>query len=335
MPKAPGGRFYKMHARRRFIALLGATALMTPVRAFAQAPGKIPRIGILLFNSPQIDPVASLIEGMQERGYVDGKTIALEYRYAEGQSERLPALAAELVQLKPDLIFAYGGDVAPHVKKATTSIPIVALVSNDPVQSGLVASLGRPGANITGVTLIYDELAGKVLELLKEAVPEIARVAVLWNPNHADPEYRETQRAAEAHRVKLQSLEVRQPGDFDGAFDAAIRERAEGLIIVSSRLLLQQRQRIIGFGVKNRIIMAGNWADWAKDGLLLTYGPSPSDAMRRIAYYIDKVIKGARPADLPMERPTRFELTINQGTAMTLGIKFPNAMLARADGVVE
>jgi putative tryptophan/tyrosine transport system substrate-binding protein len=324
-----------MYARRRFIAALGATALTTPVRALAQGRSKIPRIGILLFNSPQIDRVSALIEGMQERGYVDGKTIALEYRNAEGQSERLPALAAELVQLKPDLIFAFGGDVAPHVKKATASIPIVVLVSNDPVQSGLVVSVGRPGANITGVTLIYDELAGKVLELLKEAVPEISRVAVLWNPNHADPEYRETQRAAATHGVKLQSLEVRQPGDFDGAFDAAIRERAEGLIIVSSRLLLQQRQRIVGFGVKNRIIMAGNWADWAKDGLLLTYGPSPADAMRRIAYYIDKVIKGAHPADLPMERPTRFELTINQGTATTLGIKFPNAMLARADGVVE
>jgi len=147
------------------------------------------------------------------------------------------------VQLKPDLIFAYGGDVAPRAKQATNSIPIVALVSNDPVQSGLVASVGRPGANVTGITLIYDELAGKVLELLKEAVPEISRVAVLWNPNHADPEFRETRRAAIAQGVELQSLEVKQPEDFDGAFDAATRERAEGLIIISTRLLLQQRQR--------------------------------------------------------------------------------------------
>ena len=195
----------------------------------------------------------------------------LEYRYAESRAERLPALAAELVDLKPDLIMAFGGDVAPHVKRATSTIPIVVLVSNDPVQSGLVASVSRPGGNVTGVTLIYDELAGKVLELLKEAVPEISRVAVLWNPDHADPEYRETLRAANAHKIQLQSLEVRRPGDFDSVFEAAKRERAEGMIIVSSRLLLQQKQKIVQFGAGSRIIMAGNWADWAKDGLLLTY----------------------------------------------------------------
>src|SRR5258708_4543795 len=204
-----------MEARRRFIAALGATALATPLRAFAQqTPGKIPRIGILLFNSPQIDLVTPLIEGLQALGYVDGKTVKIEYRYADGKSERLPALAAELVQLKPDLIFAYRGDVAPHAKQATNSIPIVALVSNDPVQSGLVASVGRPGANVTGITLIYDELAGKVLELLKEAVPEMSRVAVLWNPNHADPEFRETPRAATAHGGELQTLEGEQPEDL-------------------------------------------------------------------------------------------------------------------------
>lgn len=325
-----------MNARRRFLVALGATTLAMPVRAFAQLPsGKIPRLGILLFSSPQIDPISPLIEGLAALGYVDGKNIAVEYRYAEGRAERLPALAAELVGLKPDLIFAYGGDVAPHVKRATSSIPIVALVSNDPVLSGLVASVNRPGGNVTGVTLVYDELAGKVLELLKEAVPAISRVAVLWNPDHADPEYRETLRAADARQVQLQSLEVRRPGDFDGAFEAARRARAEGLIIVSTRLLLLQRQKIVQFGAENRIIMAGNWADWAKDGLLLTYGPNPAAAMRRIAFYLDKVIRGVSPADLPMERPTRFELTINQKAANTLGIKFPNTMLARADAVIE
>ncbi len=161
------------------------------------------------------------------------------------------------------------------------------------------------------------------------------RIAILMGVKEGDPEFRETRRAAIARNVGLQSLEVKQPEDFDRAFDAATRERAEGLIIVSTRLLLQQRQKIVEFGAKNRIIMAGNWSDWAKDGLLLTYGPNPADAMRRIAYYVDKVIRGARPADLPMERPTRFELTINQKTAATLGIRFPSAILARADGVVE
>jgi putative ABC transport system substrate-binding protein len=325
-----------MNTRRRFIVALGAGTLAFPLRAFAQpAAGKVRRIGILLFNSPQIDPVGPLLEGLQALGYVDGKTIAIDYRFAEGKPERLPDLAAELVQLKPDLIFAFGGDVAPHAKNATASIPIVAMVSNDPVQSGLVASVSRPGGNITGITQIYDELSGKVVELLKEAVPGISRVAVLWNPNHADPEFRETQRAAAALGVQIQSLEVRKPADFEGAFDAALRERAEGLIVVSTRLLLQQRRQIVEFGAKNRIIMAGNWADWARDGLLLTYGPNPAEMLRGIAVYVDKVLKGARPADLPMQRPTRFELVINMKTAKAFGIAPPNSIMARADGLIE
>jgi putative ABC transport system substrate-binding protein len=323
--------------RREFIALLGGAATASwPILARAQQPArKVPRIGFLLFNSPQTEPIAPLLQGLQALGYVDGKTIAIEYRFAEGKAERLPDLAAELVQLKPDAIFAYGGDVAPHAKKATVSIPIVALVSNDPVQSGLVESVGRPGANVTGITLIYDELAGKVFELLKETVPGISRVAVLWNPDHADPEFRETQRAAAALGVRLQSLEVRRPGDFDGAFNAATGERAEGLIIVSSRLLLQQRRQILEFGAKNRIFAAGNWGDWAKDGLLLSYGPNPADAMRRIAVYVDKILKGARPAALPIERPARFELVVNLKTAKALGLTVPPTLLGRADEVIE
>jgi putative ABC transport system substrate-binding protein len=326
-----------MTTRRSFIvAALGAGTFAAPFGAFAQRQsGKVRCIGILLFNSPQTDPIGPFLEGMQALGYIDGKTIAIDYRYAEGKAERLPDLAVELVRLKPDVIFAYGGDVAPHAKKATGSIPIVAMVSNDPVQSGLVASIGRPGANVTGITLIYDDLAGKVLELLKEAVPGISRVAVLWNPDHADPEFRETQRAAVAQGVQLQSLEVRRPGDFDGAFKAAIDERAEGLIIVSSRLFLMQRQKLAEFATTNRIIAAGGWGDWAKDGLLLTYGPNTVEAMRRIAVYVDKILKGARPADLPIERPTRFELVINMKTAKALGIKFPDTILARADDVIE
>jgi putative tryptophan/tyrosine transport system substrate-binding protein len=326
--------------RREFVSLLGSAAAglstLWPLAARAQQPpAKVPHIGILLYNSPQMDPIAPLLEGLQALGYVDGKTIAIEYRFAEGKAERLPDLAAELVQLKPDVIIAYGGDVAPHARKATRTIPIVALVSNDPVQSGLVASLGRPGANVTGITLIYDELAGKVLEILKEAVPTISRVAVLWNPDHADAEFRETQRAAASLDVRLQSLEVRRSSDFDGAFNGAMNERAEGLIIVSSRLMLQQRRQIVEFGEKNRIIMTGGWGDWAKDGMLLTYGPNPADEMRRIAVYVDKVLRGVRPADLPVERPTRFELVINLKTAKTLGIRFPDSIQARANGVIE
>jgi len=320
-------------SRRTFLAGLGSAAW--PVVARGQHPRKVARVGILLFNSPQTDPIGPLLQGLQSLGYVDGKTITIDYRYAEGKAERLPDLAVELVQLKPDVIFAYGGDVAPYAKKATGSIPIVAMVSNDPVQSGLVASIGRPGANVTGITLIYDDLAGKVLELLKEAVPGISRVAVLWNPDHADPEFRETQRVAAAQGVQIQSVEVRRLSDFDGAFKAAMDNRAEGLIIVSTRLLFMQRSKIAEFVTNNQMPAAGGWGDWAKDGLLLTYGPNTDDAMRRIAIYVDKILKGARPSDLPIERPTRFELVINMKAAKALGINFPASLLARADEVIE
>ena len=321
--------------RRSFVAGLGAATAWPPF-AWSQQPGKVPRLGMLLFNSPQGDPIGPLIQGLGALGYVDGKTIAVEYRYAEGKAERLTNLAVELVQLKPDDIFAYGGDVAPYAKQATASIPVVVMVSNDPVQSGLVTSIRQPGFNITGITLIYDELAGKMLDLMKEALPEISHVAVLWNPDHADPEFRETQRVAVARGVELKSLEVRRPSDFDGAFKAAIDPRAEGLILVSSRLLLAQRQKIKEFTITTRIPAVGNWGDWAaKDGFLFTYGPNTDDAMRGIATYVNKILRGARPADLPIERPTRFELVVNAKTAQAFGIKLPDSIITRADKVIE
>ena len=327
------GRGHPMVDRRTFLGTLSIGLLAAPLAAEAQ-PTKVPKIGVLLYNSPQTEPLGPLLEGLRVLGYVDGKTMAIEYRFAEGRAERLPELASELVLLKPDVIFAYGGDVALHMKKATGSIPIVAMASNDPVQSGLVASLARPGANATGITLVYDALAGKVLELLKEAVPGIARVAVLWNPDHADPEFRETQRAATALGVRVQSLEVRRSGDFDGAFKAALSEHAEGLIIVSGRLLIQQRRQIAEFRAKNRIAMAGGWGDWTRDGFLLTYGPNTVEAMRRIPVYIDKILKGAKPANLPVEQPTKFELVINLKTAKALGLTIPPSLLLRADQVI-
>jgi putative tryptophan/tyrosine transport system substrate-binding protein len=268
-------------------------------------------------------------------GYVDGRTIAIEYRFAEGKPERLPELAAELVQLKPAVLFALGGDVAPFAKKATTSIPIVIWTSNDPVESGLVASMSRPGGNVTGITLIYDELAGKTLGFLKEAAPAISRVAVLWNPDHADPEFRETKRAAVALGVQLQSLEVRRPDDFGEAFNAALGARVEGLVIISSRLMSRQRQQIAEFAAKNRIIVAGGWGEWTKDGALLSYGPNTTELMQRVAIYVAKIIKGARPSDLPMERPTHFELVINLKTAKVFGLTMPPTLLGRADQVIS
>jgi putative ABC transport system substrate-binding protein len=320
--------------RRRFIEAAAAWSLASLTPALAQQP-RMRRIGILLFNSPQIDDVVPLVEGLKSLGYVDGQSAVFDYRYAEGKAERLPELATELVRLRPDVIFAYGGDVAPHAKKATDSIPIVVMVSNDPVQSGLVASLARPGANVTGLTLIYDELAGKVLELLKDAVPSMSRCAVLWNPDHADPEYRYTQRSATAVGVQLQSLNVRRASDFEGAFKAAVDGHAEGLVVVSSRVLFQQRKEIAEFATRSRIPMAGGWGDWTKDGFLLTYGPNTVDAMRRIPVYIDKILKGASPASLPIERPAKFQLVINLKTAKSLGITIPQSVLLRADEVIQ
>ena len=323
-----------MTTRRELLIALGAGALTAPQLLSAQ-PRKIPRIGILLFNSPQLDPISPLLEGLRKLGYEGGKTAAIDYRYAEGKAERLPEVAAELVKLRPDVIVAYGGDVAPHAKIATATIPIVVMVSNDPVQSGLVANLSHPGANITGLTLIYDELAGKVLELLKEAIPSMSRCAALWNPDHADPEFRQTQKTAAAVGVRVQSLEIRRASDFDAAFKAAIDAHVEGLIVVSSRLLLQQRKQLAEFAHTSRIPMAGGWGDWTQDGFLFTYGPNPADMMGRVPLYVDKILKGVRPADLPIERPTKFELVINMKTARSLGIKIPQSILVRADKVIE
>ena len=324
-----------MMQRRRFVAAMaGALLSMRFAAAMAQA-GNVPRLGFLLFNSPRTEPIGPLLQGLAAMGYVDGKTIAIEYRFAEGKPERLPDLAAELVQLKPAVIIALGGDVAPFAKRATTSIPIVVWTSNDPVESGLVASMSRPGGNVTGITLIYDELAGKTLGFLKEAAPAISRVAVLWNPDHADPEFRETKRAAVALGVQLQSLEVRRPDDFSVAFNAALSARAEGLVIISSRLMSRQRQQIAEFAEKNRIIVAGGWGEWTKDGALLTYGPNTTELMQRVAVYVAKIIKGAHPSDLPMERPTHFELVINLKTAKVFGLTMPPTLLGRADQVIS
>jgi putative ABC transport system substrate-binding protein len=325
-----------MSTRRMVIVLAIAIAFAAPFNSSAQQPAPhLRRIGVLLFNSPQIDPIGPFLEGLQALGYVEGKNVTFDYAYAEGNAELLPELAVALVARKPDMIFAYGGDVAPHAKAATKSIPIVVLVSNDPVQSGLVASIPKPGGNVTGLTLIYDDLAGKMLELLKEAQPAMSRVGVLWNPNHADPEFRETKRVALSKNIDLLSLEIRRPGDFDGAFKAAIDGRAEGLIAVSSRLLLMQRKKITAFAANSRLAAIGSWGDWANDGFLLTYGPDVPEAMRRVAVYSDKVLRGERPGDLPIERPTRFELVVNLKTAKALGLTISPTLLARADRVIE
>ena len=321
--------------RRQFIALLGGSAVAWPLAPHAQQRERVRHIGVLLFAQQDWAVIRPCLQELQALGYVDGKTIAIEYRDAEGKYERLPELASELVRLNPDVIFSFGGEQAPIVKAATASIPIVVVVSNDPVASGLVASLARPGGNVTGVTYVHDQLAGKTVELLKDAVPWVSRVAILWNPNHTDPEFRETQRAAHALQVQLQSLEVRESGDFEGAFQAATRERAEALIVAGARILALHRQRIGDFAAKNRLILVGTPKWLSEVGSLLTYGPNATELNRRAASYIDKILKGAKPADLPMQQPATYELVINLKTAKTFGLTIPPTLLARADEVIE
>ena len=321
--------------RREFITLLGSAAAFRPLVVRAQQKVPMRHIGILL-NAKQekatIDPV---LQGLEQLGYTDGKNIIIEYRDGDGQYDRLQEAADDLVRLKPDVIFSFGGEQAPFVKNATATIPTVVVVSNDPVESGLVKSLGRPGGNITGLTYIHDMLAGKSVELLKEVMPQVSRVAILWNPNHADPEFRETQRASGTLGVQLQSLEVREPRDFDSGFQAALRERAEALIVIGSRLIFLNRTRIGDFADKNQLVLVGV-PSWLIDaGALLTYGPNVPDLLRRASTYIDKILRGARPSDLPMQQPTTFELIINQKTANKLGIKLPPTLIARADEVIE
>ena len=321
--------------RREFIASLSSAMAVWPVAARAQQTVRMKRIGILLYARQDQATIAPMLRGLEALGYVDGKNLAVEYRDADGNSDQLAEAANELVRLKPDVIFSFGGEQAPNIKNATATIPIVVVVSNDPVESGLVASLGRPGGNITGVTYVHDMLAGKSVELLKDTVPAASRVAVIWNPDHTDPEFRETQRASRALQVQLQSLEVRQSGDFDNAFQAVERGRAEALIVFGSRLMFRNRQRIGDFAAKNRLVMVGVPSWLMEIGAILTYGPNVPELFRRSASYVDKILKGAKPADLPMQQPTTFELVVNVKRAKELGLTVPPTVIARADSVIE
>jgi putative tryptophan/tyrosine transport system substrate-binding protein len=323
-------------AAKTFLWSLTTVLLTTASITEAQQSAKIPRLGALLYTNPETDPnFAAFRQGLREHGYIEGQNLLIEHHSAEQKPQRLPQLAGELVHSKPNLIFALGGDVVPYAQKATKTIPIVMWVSNDPVAMGFVASLARPGGNITGITLILDELAGKRLALLKEVVPQISRVAVLWNPDHADPEFREIQIEAKALGVGLQSLEVRRGNDFEPQLQNAKTGRSEAIIVVSSRLTQGNRQRVLEFAAKNRVPVIGDWGRWAPEGALLSYGPDIAQMLPRTAIYVDKILKGVKPADLPVERPTKFELVINLKAAKELGLTIPPNVLARADRVIK
>jgi putative ABC transport system substrate-binding protein len=322
--------------RRDFIAALSSAAAAWPLSLPAQPGKRIQRIGVLLFGTPDNDPdLAAFLRGLRDLGYIEGQNITIEYRYAEGKPERLRRLAGEMVAAKPDLIFALGGDVAPSARVATNTIPIVVAVSNDPVQAGLVASLAHPGGNITGVTFVSSDLAAKRLQFLCEIAPNLAHVAVIWNPDHVDPEYREMQTAAKALGIQLQSLEVRSEEDFEPAFQIGTNAHIQGLIPISSRLMLLNRPRIIQFSTQHQLLLASGFGPWAREGALLSYGPDTGASTRRAAAYVDKILHGARPDELPVEQPTKFQLVINGKTAKSLGLDIPPTLLATAGQVIE
>jgi putative ABC transport system substrate-binding protein len=327
--------------RREFIGTLAGVLLGAPVAAEAQPAAKVYRIG-LLGGSPPNSPGGrrawdGFFQGMRELGYVEGQNIVAEGRFYGDHTDRLPALAAELVRLNVDVIVA-GAPPAPEAaQRATSTIPIVMATHSDPVASGLAVSLAKPGKNVTGLSTFGPELVGKRLQLLTEAVPGISRVAVLRNPTVATQalDLREAGVAARSLKVQLQVLEARAPSDFGGAFSAMTRERAGAVIVLISSMFYAERTRIAELAAQSRVPAIYGPREFAEAGGLMTYGINLGESFRRAATYVDKILKGAKPADLPVEQPTKFELVINLKTAKALGLTIPPAVLARADEVIQ
>jgi putative ABC transport system substrate-binding protein len=306
--------------------------------AQAQQPTKIPRIGFLAGAS--LSAIAGRTEafrqGLRELGYVEGKNIIIEYRYAEGKLDRLPALAVELVRLKVDVIVTAGPTSTRPAREATVTIPIVMTQDSDPVGSGFVSSLARPGGNVTGLATLAPEISGKQLELLKEVVPRLSRVAVFGSTTPGNAQVlKEMELAARAFGVKLQYLDVLGPKDIETAFQAAGKGRAEAVNVLTSAVLISRRTQVIDLAAKRRLPAMYPRRDYVEDGGLMTYGVSFTDLDRRAATYVDKILKGAKPADLPVEQPTKFELVINLKTAKQIGLTIPPNVLARADRVIK
>jgi putative tryptophan/tyrosine transport system substrate-binding protein len=307
--------------------------------AEAQQPTKTSRIGYLGTAFPSSTParIEAFRQGLRELGYVEGKNILIEPRYTEGKLDRLPALAAELVRLKVDVIVTTGAAVTRAAKEATVTIPIVMANDTDPVSNGFVASLARPGGNITGLATLAPELSGKRLELLKEIIPKLSRVAVLGTssgPGNAQ-NLKETELAAGALGVKIQYLDVLGPKDIETAFRAASKARADAVLVLSSAVISSQRTQVADLAVKNRLPATYPRPEHVEDGGLMTYGPSINDQFRRAATYVDKILKGAKPADLPVEQAKKFEFIINLKAAKQIGLTIPPNVLVRADRVIK
>ena len=325
--------------RRVFIGTLASGLLAAPLAGEAQQAGKVYRIGFLGNSTAALEAhlVGPFREGLRELGYVEGQSIVIEYRWAEGKYERFPALIAELLAQKVELIVTTGTPASLAVKKATTSVPLVMVAVGDPVDTGLVASLARPGGNITGIHSTVEGLEGKRLELLREVIPKLSHVAVLWNPeNPALLTYlKEMRAAAQVLGIELQVLAVRTSGDFEETFKAIVRARPGALRVMGDRLFTHHRQRIMDFATKQRLPTVPVHPELVEAGALMSFGPSYPGMHRRAAYFVDRILKGAKPAELPVEQPTKFELVINLKTAKALGLTIPPALLQRADQVIE
>jgi ABC-type uncharacterized transport system substrate-binding protein len=321
------------------ICLLAAALLFTASFAEAQQPGKVPRIGYLITSSPSaIAPrMEAFQQGLRELGYVEGKNIVIERLHAEGKLDRLPELAAELVRLNVDVIVTSGPTATRPAKGATSTIPIVMTFDDDPVGSGFVASLARPGGNITGLSTLAPEISGKQLELLKEIVPRLSRVAVFGTSTRQGTAQalKEMELAAGALAVKLQYLDIEDPNDIETAFRAAIKGRADALLVLQSPVFNSQRAQIADLAQKSRLPAAYPRREFVEDGGLMSYGASISDLDRRAATYVDKILKGAKPSDLPVEQPIKFEFIVNLKAAKQIGLTIPPNVLARADKVIR
>src|SRR5712691_3389668 len=327
--------------RRAFMAMLTGGIVAAPLAVEAQPAAKVARIGFLALNlAPNPHLREAFRQGLRDLGYVEGRNVEIEYRDAEGKDERLPALAAELLALKVDVILAGGTPQALAAKQATRTLPIVFTAAPDPVTDGLVTNLSRPGGNVTGLSNIAPELVGKRLELLKQAVPGVTRVAVLWQPGGTGERtgkdmLKEAEVAARALGVRLQFLEARGPADFDRAFSDMTRARAGALTSLGGSMFFNERRRLVDLAAKNRLPAVYPQREFVDAGGLMAYGPNFADLFRRAATYVDKILKGAKPGDLPVEQPTKFELVINLKTAKALGLTIPQSLLQRADEVVQ
>jgi putative ABC transport system substrate-binding protein len=321
--------------RRAFIVTLAGSLLATPLAAEGQQAGKVWRIGVL--GNENSAPWEGFRQGLRDLGYVDGRNVTMQWRWSEGRTDRLPALALELVQLKVDIIVASGTQAVRAAKQATGTIPIVMAVSAHPDKIGLVESLARPGGNVTGLDNVGPDLKGKQLQLLKEVTPKVSRVAVLWNPANLVETFgfKEMMAAAAVIGLEIQSIDVRTPDDYLAAFATVTASRADALYAFGNPVNFKSRQLIADFALRSRLPSIYEERLFVQAGGLMSYAPSFTDLFRRAATYVDKILKGAKPADLPVEQPTKYELVINLKTAKALGLTIPPSLLQRADQVIE